>query len=51
MKSRLLLRGMPEWKYNKDYGKNMGEAFIELCEKYPLTEAPAHFDSDFEPPY
>jgi len=51
MKSELFSRGMEEWRYNKNYGKDMGIAFIELCEKYPLLEVPAHFDSDFEPPY
>ena len=49
MKSELLSRRMKEWIYKRDYGKNMGEAFIELCDKYPLTEAPVHLGRDFEP--
>lgn len=50
MKEALLTRGMSTSKYNKNYAKYMEITFIELCNKYPLTEAPSHYDSNFEPP-
>lgn len=50
MKERLLDRGMPIDTYTNEFAVLIEEAFIEWCEQYPLAEAPAHFDSDFEPP-
>lgn len=47
MKQKLLSSGMKPWKYSKEFTKYMEHAFIEWCEKYPLDEAPAHFDNDF----
>lgn len=50
MKAKLLEAGMPEWKYTKHYAKFLEFAFIEWSEENQLTEPPAHFDDDFEPP-
>ncbi len=43
--------GITESTYKNNYASLLAEAFKEWCEKYPLDEAPAHFDQDFEPPF
>ncbi len=37
-------------RYENEFGKLMGKAFVEWCETFPLDEAPVHFDMYFEPP-
>lgn len=49
MKQKLFDHGMKQDKYSKKYAKYMEYSFTEWCEKYPLDEAPAHFDDSFEP--
>ncbi len=50
MKEYLFDCGMEEDEHNNKYAKHMERIFMEWCEAYPLAEAPASFDSDFEPP-
>ncbi len=50
MKKLLLKRGMPEYIYNNNFARQMESTFIEWCDTYPLDEAPAHYNKDFEPP-
>ena len=50
MKKYLFGCGMTPSIHKNKFAKYMEYAFIEWCETYPLNEAPASFDSDFEPP-
>ncbi len=50
MKEYLFSCGMTPSIHKNKYAKHMKRIFIEWCELYPLDEAPASFDSDFEPP-
>ncbi len=49
MKKLLLERGMTFSVYKNNFAKQMEKTFIEWCDTYPLDEAPAHFDNEFEP--
>ncbi len=50
IKQELSSKGISLSRFKNKFSKNMGDAFLEWCEVYPLTEAPDHFDSDWEPP-
>lgn len=50
MKILLLERKMSLSNYENNFAEQMKKTFIEWCDTYPLDEAPAHFDQDFEPP-
>ena len=47
MKSRFLSVNIPSSTYDKGLVYSMEYLFKEWCEKFPLEEAPAHFDEDF----
>jgi len=50
MKQYLFNCGMTPSIHKNKFAKYMERIFMEWCEAYPLDEAPASFDSDFEPP-
>lgn len=50
MKEECLIRSeITIGRYNKDFSEYMELAFIELCQEYPLENAPDYFDSGFDP--
>ncbi len=50
IKQELLNKGVSISRFKNKFSKNMGDAFLEWCEMHPLTKAPEHFGSDWEPP-
>ena len=50
IRQELLIKGISISRFKDKFSKNMGDAFLEWCDIYSLTEAPDHFDSDWEPP-
>ena len=49
MKEQFVTAGIVASTYNKDLAYPMEFIFKEWCEKFPLDEAPAHYDKDFDP--
>ncbi len=50
MKIMMAKKGISKNDYSDLYNEITEKSFLEWCELYPLDEAPAHFDYNWEPP-